>query len=244
MKVYNNILLILFAVVAGYVGGHLNPTGQIAHAQTVDVTHEILKTKELQIVDNSGNLRSTIRVNPDDSVNIVLFDKHHIPRSSLALGPDGSPILYLKDSSSKTRAALSVTTNNPGLFVYDENGITRGGIAMSGGAAEIGTMDSKGKSRCVLTTKQDGTPALVLLSASGKPQGGFVAASNGATALELYDSTGFQRAMFGLESDNVARLAFYDPKSQNIRGAFGMESDGSPLLVLVGANGDIVTSFP
>lgn len=77
-------------------------------------TFDVVRARQLSIVDDSGKVRALLRVGKDDSVALALMDKEGWTRASLALLPNGTPRLRLYEKLQQARAGLDIGPDGAG----------------------------------------------------------------------------------------------------------------------------------
>ena len=123
----------------------------------------------------------------------------------------------VEDGNGKARAKMSITTDGPGLALYDENGTTRALLSAIKGGPMLSLYDENGKTRALLGINKDGQ------------------------WLGLFDENGKVRAHLGINKDGP-RLCLSDV-NENPRAALAALKDG-PRLELYKPDGKVIWSAP
>ncbi len=109
-------VIVVLALCTGYVAlEKFFPEGVI-------VQRTMLESKELKLLDSSGNARLFLRMYSRVPV-LQLVDSNGKPRLSLGLRFDDTPFIDLSDSTGNPRATLEITEDDSAaLRLFDENG--------------------------------------------------------------------------------------------------------------------------
>jgi hypothetical protein len=119
------------------------------------VTQEVVRTKNLQIVDDDGILRASFEIKEADTSDTF----------------EGNPMLTLFDEGGNARAILSLFAGNPGLALYDDEGYARAVLRLAAGNPHLEMYDQKrlrADYECI-----DGNPGLALFGDHGGANLGF-----------------------------------------------------------------------
>ncbi len=117
-------ILLLAAMGAGYLGGLLSQTTHRAAAQAPQpAVQDVIRTKKLELVDDSGRMRGVFTVN-DIGPSLILADSEGRTRGYFGLDYKG-PFLYLADAGGKTRGEFRLTDRGPSLGLWDKEGTER-----------------------------------------------------------------------------------------------------------------------
>lgn len=83
---------------------------------------EVLRAKRIELVDDSGQVRSRLNVEPDGQVVLRLFDQDHTIRVKLGASTDGSGLVLLND---KTELGIQILANSDGarLMLVGKDGV-------------------------------------------------------------------------------------------------------------------------
>ena len=85
----------------------------------------------------------------------------------------------LRDANGVARAALSMTLDGPGLFLYDQSGIVRLGLLIGNDAPGVALFDSLGRPRVSLGLAIDETATLLLRDVKGTPLAAMIVEETG-----------------------------------------------------------------
>ena len=140
----------------------------------------------------------------------VLRDAKGAIRAALTMTVDG-PGLFLYDQTEVIRAGLLVGKEEPGLALFDSSGKLQVSLALSGEEPKLLLRDVKGIPRAVLSVSEVGT-RLMLSDAQSGPRVGF-AAESGEVSLVFADPVGKPRILLGMPGgvpgltllDNIGR---------------------------------------
>jgi signal transduction histidine kinase/DNA-binding response OmpR family regulator len=140
----------------------------------------------------------------------VLRDAKGAMRAALTMTADG-PGLFLYDQTEVIRAGLLVGKEEPGLALFDRSGKPQVSLALSGEEPKLLLRDVEGVPRAALTVSEAGT-RLMLSDAQSGPRVGF-AAENGEVSLVFADPIGKPRILLGMPGgvpgltllDNIGR---------------------------------------
>ena len=150
-------------------------------------TGALLKTRQLEIIDRSGNRRAVIRTLPNGEPTLVFYDAASNVRLSLGLGSElepgtqnarllpETPRLAFFDDEETPRLTLGVDMTLPPLFpgpetrqmtglaLYDADGTDRADITVDGGGIpRVRLRDKVEWVNMMMSVRSDGTPALTL----------------------------------------------------------------------------------
>ena len=119
------------------------------------VTQEVVRTKNLQIVDDDGILRASLEIKEADTADTF----------------EGNPMLTLFDEGGNARAIFSLFAGNPGLTLYDDEEYPRAVLRLAAGNPHLEMYDQKrlrADYNCI-----DGNPGLALFGDHGGANLGF-----------------------------------------------------------------------
>ncbi len=110
-------LLLALVLLVGFVAfGRLVPSEQMSMRQT------LTESKQLKLVDSSGNTRMFLRIYSHVPV-LQLLDSKGKPRLSMGIRFDDTPFIDMSDKSGQTRATFEMTEEDePTIRLYDEDG--------------------------------------------------------------------------------------------------------------------------
>jgi hypothetical protein len=129
-------------------------------------TQEIVSTKNLQVVDENGDVRVSLSV-AEGEPGLILYDENGKTRASIGLGlEDGSPGFALLDENGKGGVALCFFFGEPALILSDKDNMYRGGLSLAGGDPTLDLVDKDGNYRAWLGL-DDGEPVLGMYDADG-----------------------------------------------------------------------------
>ena len=132
------------------------------------------------------------RVEADE---FVLRDANGSMRAALAMTLDG-PGLFLYDQSENVRAGLLIGKDEPGLALFDSLGRPRVSLGMTADEPTLMLRDANGTSRLAMTVEETGT-RLILSDTHPGPRVGF-AAQSGEASMVFADTNGKPRVVLGM----------------------------------------------
>jgi hypothetical protein len=115
------------------------------------VTQEVVRTKNLQIVDDDGILRASLEIKEADTF-------------------EGNPMLTLFDEGGNARAILSLFAGNPGLWLNGEDGNFRASLYLAAGKPVLNFWDDNGNIRTELYLNEGGAPTFRMKDEDGNPR--------------------------------------------------------------------------
>jgi len=114
----------------------------------------------------------------------------------------------LIDSTGKTRARWGSTEDGPALFLFDEAGRARVGLAATKeGSAGLELYDAAGNRKVGLNVTND-EPRLFLYDDAGKMRAGLTVSKDGSAALGFYDAAGKGRVGLTVVKDEPALVLY------------------------------------
>jgi len=162
-----------------------------------DVIHDVIRTKELLLVDVNGNTRAMLNL-ADGQPGLSLFDETGKERAALALLRSGQPMLSLYDRANVLRAVLDLDdSGQPGLSLNDENSKYRVWLSLGLGQPGLILFDENQKGGVTLYLDKSGRPDLWLSDENGKTRASLDLTESGQPALTLDDENGNERASLG-----------------------------------------------
>ena len=159
-------------------------------------------------------------------------------------------VFILEDENGKTRGGLAVVNDLVSLSLYDDKGNTRAAVSANKDGSAVALHDEEGERRAALGVTKGG-PQLTLWDEKGK-YGAWVRVDNDGSWLGLYDENGEPRAALGVTKDGPG-LELADEKGK--RGALlgvahTQAPDGKTLtypessLLLFGPDGKVIWQAP
>jgi hypothetical protein len=102
---------------------------------------------------------------------IVLRDKHGKMRATLAVRPDGSPVLALYDDREGNQLLVGLGPDGAvGFDAFQRDGKDRLTLGLwADGTAGLNLFDKGGTKRVTVAVQPDGTPTVLLRDGTGKP---------------------------------------------------------------------------
>jgi len=181
---------------------------------------EVLRTRRLELVDSSGDLRAVLGVDQTEQPHLTLYGSDGEPRLTLVLSGDTSPQLTLTDARGEPRALLELDADgNPRLGLFDDQGRIRLKLALSPEAADLicglHLWDGQSrKSRAGFWVQGQG-PQLAL---SGEDRNSLVSLTHydGGPLLVIHDEGRRPRVIIGLTEDGTSGLSLLDEEGNRI----------------------------
>ena len=183
------VLLVVVSILSGLVGGAVSPwifTKEVVFAQN-DLKHEKVITAEtFRLVDQDGNLRAKLGMEPGGRWGLVLIDKDNKARVGITLsekgwsgfdikdkegdrrisiGTDGlwRPFMTLLDKGDKPRASLNLFSNKVSLDLMDQDGRARTAYSvLANGASNLSLWDKNAEIHIGLGVSSDGVPRMTV----------------------------------------------------------------------------------
>ena len=139
----------------------------------------------------------------------------------------------LRDANGVARAALSMTLDGPGLFLYDQSGIVRLGLLIGNDAPGVALFDSLGRPRVSLGLAIDETTTLLMRDVKGTPLVAMIMEETGPRLI-ISEANHGARVEFAAQSGE-ASLMFADQngKTRMVQGTLR----GVPGITLMDAGG-------
>jgi len=215
----------------------------------------VVTATQVNLVDGAGRLRGVLAgSDPGGLASITLYDQAGQARSTMAVEPDGTPLIQLHGPGGETRLRASVEGTDPVILVGDDaraHGLfaTVGGAPRltfgdgnrnrlqlylaDGGLPRVSLVDGAGREAASLAVGGDDMPQLAL-AAGGRPRAVLTTVGN-ATVLNLGGSAG-TRLVAGVAEDGAPSIIFLDGQ-----GAFmaSLGDVGNRRLGLVNSAGEV-----
>lgn len=108
---------------------------------------DIVRTRSVEVVDASGNVRVALNVTPDNTAEVMLAESNGRGRMWMTVRPDGIPSVTLADSMGKGRIWMTAYPDrSSGLILSDPVGKGRIWLgASSDGSSNLLLLDSGGR---------------------------------------------------------------------------------------------------
>ncbi len=113
-------------------------------------THEVVRAKSFELVDEEGELRALMGSSPNGSVGLEIYGDDETPRLTVGINRGGTARIDLRDTAGTPRARLAVeASGTPAIFsIRDAEGRIRAQVAMHDGeAVGVNLMDGTGGTR-------------------------------------------------------------------------------------------------
>ena len=224
-------------VTAAFCGGALASLlfGARAEAQGQGA----VTTAQVNLVDASGTLRGVLSAQDENGqVSLALFDAGGGTRARLGIGPDGEPLLELRNAAGQPRLSAGVTGDDTLLVVGDERR-THGVFGSAGGAPLLSFADGR-QARMQLQVGSDGRPGVVMAGADGQRSAALSMDSENAPLVTLYHA-GRQRVTIGVVQE--AAVINLNGAGQS-RVVMGVGADGYPSLTFYDDAGEVIGGLP
>lgn len=177
---------------------------------TASRTGSLVRTRQLEIVDKSGNRRAVLRTLSNGAPNFVFYDSASKVRLSMGLGSELEP----GSQKSKRYAA-----ENPGLAFFDDQGIARLRLGL-----DIGLPPA------IPGTENQQVTGFALYDSVGTDRADVSIDAEGIPRMRLRDKEEWVNTMWSVRPDGTPALTLYDLDKS--RAEFGMTSVGKPYLSL------------
>jgi|GEM_PF-3334774 len=195
-------------------------------------TAECVRTRSLQVVDESGTCRASISSRRDKGVGLSLMDENGQARMFLSVANDGKSGMALNDKQSHARVLLGVTEDgHPSLSVFD--GDKEGIVATVKEGRTTLSLSNGPDCRIVLMAEERG-PSQLFLYSNYPHSTVALRASGDASGLAVMDKDRQTRATFMVAADSPM-LRFYDKDMKVRLSAMACDKDVAEILV---ANGE------
>jgi PAS domain S-box-containing protein len=184
----------------------------------------MLSSNDVQKLTCSLKHEFTIKLWETEWGTMFLGPKRRIEAEEFVLrGADGS-----------IRAALMMTEDGPGLFLYDQSGIVRAGLVLGNDAPGVALFDSLGKPRVSLGLAINETATLLMRDVKGTPLAAMVMEEAGPRLI-ISEANHGARVEFAAQGGD-ASLMFADQhgKRRMVQGTFR----GVPGITLMDAGGE------
>jgi hypothetical protein len=123
-----------------------------------------LSAERFVLRDGAGAVRATLALAPDGAPLLTFFDRDGLPRAALAPSQ-----LSLSGEDTVTAAKLLVTPGGTPALRLEKDGRLRAVLGMAtDGTLALGFYGQDGRGRALLDVGADGSPGLTLFSKSGK----------------------------------------------------------------------------
>ena len=194
---------------------------------------------QINLVDAGGTLRGVLSAQDENGqASLALFDAGGGTRARLGIGPDGEPLLELRNAGGQPRLSAGVTGDDPLLVVGDERR-THGVFGSAGGAPLLSFADGR-QARMQLQLGQDGRPGVVLAGADGQRSAALSMDSEDAPLVTLYHA-GRPRVTIGVVQE--AAVINLNGAGQS-RVVMGVAADGHPSVTLFDDAGEVMAALP
>lgn len=138
----------LICVAGGALGALAMQLG-VAGVPALAARHEaeVLRTKRLELRDDSGRLRALLGIDKHGRVELDMGDGSGQRRILLGVKADGSPVMVLADAHDTAVLGMTVTARRNGAldFFRKDGSLAASLITTADGSFHIGVPDRKGK---------------------------------------------------------------------------------------------------
>ena len=112
----------------------------------MDEVKDVLRARKIELVDDDGKTRVSIRLDKDGNSNMQFIDDKGQVRVSVGASDKGPASISLSDCDGQTRVSAMVAENGSSyLFMYDRQGVTR--VQVETGSTDITTVILGGKDK-------------------------------------------------------------------------------------------------
>ncbi len=222
---------VVLGFLAGYAGGRLA-------APPRPEKLAVLRTEGVQLVDQAGQERGRLGLDPQGAACLTLTDQNGAPQVNLTAASQGGASLRVGDESRRQALVLTVSPEgSEALGFYREGKLSLGLEVQPHGEPTVNLYD-KGKRLLDLGLTKQGDPHLSFYGDGAKPALELISRKNGDRSLTLGGKDGIPRVVLGLKHDQKAALGLFDRQGKT-RAALLDE----PSLILL-KNGKVVKSLP
>ncbi len=224
-------------LVASLVGGaatHLALSGAVEAQGTAAV----LTATQVNLVDGAGRLRGVLTgSDPGGLASITLYDQAGQARSTLAVEPDGTPLIQLHGPDGETRLRATVQGNDALLVAGPE--AEGQGLFGAVQGRPIMTLGDGARARLQLHLTTDGMPRLALADSTGQESASLAVGSDDMPQLAL-SAAGRRRAVLTTVG-NATVLNLGDATATRL--AAGVAADGAPSIIFLDGQGAFMASL-
>jgi len=234
----DQLLMIGSMVMASCVGGVVTNLfmGRGVHAQGAQA---VVTTRQVNIVDAEGNLRSVLTGNDDRAMaSLSFYDEAGLVRGVFGVQPDGTPAVRFFGPGGETRLFVGVQGQDAVVIAGPDGG--RQGIFGTVQGNPLLTFGENTRSRMQLHLTQDGRPRFALSDSNGEESVSLLVSSNDAPLMRL-SSEGRPRVIMTV-AQNASLLNLFDPLRPRL--VVGVAENGLPSVSFLNESGEIVSRVP
>ncbi len=133
-------------------------------------THDVVRAKSFELVDEEGELRALMASDPNGSVGLEIYEDEQTPRLTMGINGQGTARMDLRDAAGTVRARLAVeSSGTPTIFsIRDSEDRIRAQVAMHDGeAVGVNLMDATGDTRAQIMVEPSGHASIILEDTNG-----------------------------------------------------------------------------
>jgi hypothetical protein len=178
-------LTLIGAIIGGAVVTQLGASAAMAagHVRT-------LSAEEFVLLDRDGTQRAMMKVAPDGTTHLAMFDGHKRDRADFRVTRDGAAAIGFYDQKGSPRVLVGASIDGRnGLAIYSTGGKQIASLSVTeNNEASLTLYDpNTGMARAGLGTGPNGTPALALFDQGGTDRAEIHVRANGKGGLVLVD---------------------------------------------------------
>ena len=149
-----------------------------------------LSAEQFVLLDRDGTQRAVMKVAPDGTTHLAMFDGYKRDRADFRVTKDGAAAIGFYDQNGSPRVLVGASIDGRnGLAIYSTGGKQIASLAVTeNNEASLTLYDPKtGMARAGLGTGPNGTPALALFDRSGTDRAEIHVRADGKGGLVLVD---------------------------------------------------------
>lgn len=178
-------LTLIGAIIGGAVVTQLGASAAMAagHVRT-------LSAEEFVLLDRDGTQRAMMKVAPDGTTHLAMFDGYKRDRADFRVTRDGAAAIGFYDQKGSPRVLVGASIDGRnGLAIYSTGGKQIASLSVTeNNEASLTLYDpNTGMARAGLGTGPNGTPALALFDQGGTDRAEIHVRANGKGGLVLVD---------------------------------------------------------
>jgi hypothetical protein len=178
-------LTLIGAIIGGAVVTQLGASAAMAagHVRT-------LSAEQFVLLDRDGTQRAVMKVAPDGTTHLAMFDGHKRDRADFRVTRDGAAAIGFYDQKGSPRVLVGASIDGRnGLAIYSTGGKQIASLSVTeNNEASLTLYDpNTGMARAGLGTGPNGTPALALFDQGGTDRAEIHVRANGKGGLVLVD---------------------------------------------------------
>ncbi len=198
----------------------------------------VVTATQVNLVDDAGRLRGVLAgSDPGGLASITLHDRAGRARSTLAVEPDGTPLLQLHGPGGETRLRATVRGGDALIVVGPE--AEGQGLFGAVQGRPILTLGDGARTRLQMHLNGDGLPRLALADGAGRESASLAVGGDDMPQLAL-SAAGRRRALLTAVG-NATVLNLGDAAATRL--VAGVAEDGAPSIIFLDGQGSFVASL-